>query len=126
MKTYTTREDSGEPSMSYVVTESCIKCKRMDCVEVCPVDCFFEGENMLVIDPEICIDCGVCVPECPLEAIQPDTQAGMEPWVAFNAQYAKLWPNIVEKGCPPEDSDQWKGVPDKMAYFDPRPGSSRG
>jgi len=124
MKAYKTREDSGGPSMTYVVTEPCIKCKLMDCVEVCPVDCFFEGENMLVIDPEICIDCGVCVLECPVEAIQPDTEDNMEFWVAFNHQYAKIWPNITQKGCPPEDSDQWKDVSDKMTYFDPKPGRS--
>lgn len=124
MKTYTTREDIGEPSMTYVVTESCIKCKLMDCVDVCPVDCFFEGENMLVIDPDICIDCGVCVPECPIEAIEPDTLENSESWVAFNRQHAKIWPNIKQKGVPPEDSDQWKLVSDKMKYFDPKPGSN--
>ena len=64
--------------MTYVVVESCIKCKYMDCVEVCPVDCFYEGENMLVIHPDECIDCGVCEPECPIEAIKPDTEPGLE------------------------------------------------
>ena len=64
--------------MTYVVNESCIKCKYMDCVEVCPVDCFYEGENMLVIHPDECIYCGVCEPECPVEAIKPDTEPGLE------------------------------------------------
>ena len=71
--------------MTYVVTEACIKCKYMDCVEVCPVDCFYEGENMLVINPNECIDCGVCEPECPAEAILPDTESGLEKWLELNA-----------------------------------------
>ena len=77
--------------MTYVVVENCIKCKYMDCVEVCPVDCFYEGENMLVIHPDECIDCGVCEPECPAEAIKPDTEAGLEKWLELNAEYAKTW-----------------------------------
>ena len=76
--------------MTYVVTENCIKCKYMDCVEVCPVDCFYEGENMLVIHPDECIDCGVCEPECPAEAIKPDTEPGLEKWLELNAEYAKI------------------------------------
>ena len=80
--------------MTYVVTEECIKCKFMDCVDVCPVDCFYEGENMLVIHPEECIDCGVCEPECPAEAIHPDTKDGMEKWLKINTEYADKWPNI--------------------------------
>ena len=83
--------------MTYVVVENCIKCKYMDCVEVCPVDCFYEGENMLVIHPDECIDCGVCEPECPAEAIKPDTESGLEKWLELNAQYAKSWPNITVK-----------------------------
>ena len=71
--------------MTYVVVESCIKCKYMDCVEVCPVDCFYEGENMLVIHPDECIDCGVCEPECPVEAIKPDTEPGLENLLKINA-----------------------------------------
>ena len=80
--------------MTYVVVENCIKCKYMDCVEVCPVDCFYEGDNMLVIHPDECIDCGVCEPECPAEAIKPDTESGLEKWLEVNAQYAKTWPNV--------------------------------
>src|SRR5215813_12375862 len=76
----------------------------MDCVEVCPVDCFYEGENMLVIHPDECIDCSVCVPECPVDAIQPDTDPGLEEWLSLNAKYAKIWPNIKVKKAPPADS----------------------
>ena len=74
--------------MTYVVTEACIKCKYTDCVEVCPVDCFYEGENMLVIHPDECIDCGVCEPECPADAIKPDTEPGLEKWLEVNTEYA--------------------------------------
>ena len=74
--------------MTYAVTEACIRCKYTDCVAVCPVDCFYEGENMLVIHPDECIDCGVCEPECPAEAIIPDTAEGAEKWVELNAKYA--------------------------------------
>ncbi|MGA7211844.1 MAG: ferredoxin FdxA [Pseudolabrys sp.] len=89
--------------MTYVVVENCIKCKYMDCVEVCPVDCFYEGENMLVIHPDECIDCGVCEPECPAEAIKPDTEAGLEKWLELNAEYSKTWANItVKKEAPPD------------------------
>ena len=100
--------------MTYAVTDNCIRCKYMDCVEVCPVDCFYEGETMLVINPDECIDCGVCEPECPAEAIKPDTQPDLEPWLALNAQYAKVWPNITAKGTPPADAKAWDGVADKL------------
>jgi len=109
--------------MTYVVTEACIKCKYTDCVEVCPVDCFYEGENMVVINPEECIDCGVCVPECPIDAILPDTEPGMEKWVELNAQYSKLWPNITQKKAPLPDADQWVSVLDKYKdHFSPKAG----
>jgi len=94
----------------------------MDCVEVCPVDCFYEGENMLVIHPDECIDCGVCVPECPVDAIKPDTEPGLEKWLSLNAEYAKIWPNIMVKKAPPPDSKEWEGKPDKLQYFSPNPG----
>ena len=111
--------------MTYVVTEACIKCKYTDCVEVCPVDCFYEGENMLVINPEECIDCGVCVPECPIDDIHPDTDSSMEKWVELNAQYANLWPNITHKKAPPEDADAWASVPHKYPdHFSPEKGGS--
>jgi ferredoxin len=118
-----TTAEPEDTAMTYVVTEACIKCKYMDCIEVCPVDCFYVGENMLVIHPDECIDCGVCEPECPPEAIKPDTEAGMEAWVETNRKYSESWPNITRKGEAPADADQWKGVPDKFAkHFSPNPG----
>ena len=75
--------------MTYIVNEKCIKCKYTDCVEVCPVDCFYEGENMLVIHPDECIDCGVCEPECPVEAIKPDTEPNLEKWLELNRRYSE-------------------------------------
>ena len=108
--------------MAYVVTEACIKCKYMDCVEVCPVDCFYAGENMLVISPDECIDCGVCEPECPADAILPDSESGMEKWLEINREYATKWPNITRKGEAPADADQWKGVTDKFEkHFSAKP-----
>ena len=87
--------------MTYVVTEACIKCKYTDCVEVCPVDCFYEGENMLVIHPDECIDCGVCEPECPADAIKPDTEPGLEKWLEVNTEYAEiLAQHHAEEGIP--------------------------
>ncbi|MBN9550569.1 MAG: ferredoxin family protein [Alphaproteobacteria bacterium] len=110
--------------MTYAVTDNCIKCKYMDCVEVCPVDCFYEGENMLVIHPDECIDCGVCVPECPAEAILSDTDlSSSSTWLALNRQHAEAWPNITRKRMPPTDADQWNGVPGKFdGYFSSKPG----
>jgi ferredoxin len=99
----------------------------MDCVEVCPVDCFYEGENMLVIHPDECIDCGVCEPECPAEAILPDTVADAEKWLGVNRQYALAWPNINRKKPAPADADAWKGIGDKFAkHFSPKPGGDGG
>ncbi len=109
--------------MTYVVVENCIKCKYMDCVEVCPVDCFYEGANMLVIHPDECIDCGVCEPECPAEAIKPDTEPGLEKWLELNAEYSKSWPNITVKREGPADGKEWDGVEGKLKYFDPEPGT---
>jgi len=110
--------------MTYAVTDNCIKCKYMDCVEVCPVDCFYEGENMLVIDPDECIDCGVCVPECPADAIFPDTDPAVTPtWLKLNRDYAPAWPNITRKRIPPADADAWNGVAGKVdAHFSAAPG----
>jgi len=108
--------------MTYVVTEACIKCKLQDCVEVCPVDCFYEGENMLVIRPDECIDCGVCEPECPVEAIVPDTEPNVEKWVELAKQYAEIWPNINKKGEVPADADQFRGMEGKFEkFFSPNP-----
>ncbi len=111
--------------MTYVVTENCIKCKYQDCVEVCPVDAFFEGENFLVISPDECIDCGVCEPECPAEAISPDSADGLGDWIKINAQYAKTWPNITKKGPVPADADEWKGKPGKKAMLSSAPGKGK-
>ena len=108
--------------MTYVVVESCIRCKLTDCVEVCPVDCFYEGENMLVIHPDECIDCGVCEPECPLDAIKPDTDDGLGDWLELNRRYAESWPNITRQKEHPADSDEWRDVKDKKRYFSPNPG----
>ena len=109
--------------MTYVVTDACIKCKYTDCVEVCPVDCFYEGENMLVINPSECIDCGVCEPECPAEAILPDTEDGLEQWLELNTKFSAEWPNITQKKEPPADADEHKGEDNKFAaYFTPDPG----
>jgi ferredoxin len=109
--------------MTYVVNENCIKCKLTDCVEVCPVDCFFEGENMLVIHPDECIDCGVCVPECPVEAITPDTVPDVEKWLALNREFAVKWPNITKKKPAPADADEHRGEQGKFErYFSPNPG----
>ena len=80
--------------MTYIVKDECIKCKLTDCVEVCPVDCFYEGENMLVIHPGECIDCGVCEPECPVDAILSDTEDGIEKWAELNRKYSEIWPNM--------------------------------
>ncbi len=106
--------------MTFVVTENCIKCKYTDCVEVCPVDCFHEGPNMLVIDPEECIDCTLCEPECPVEAIlsEDDLPKDMQEFLDLNAELAKEWPVISEMKEPPADADEWKDVKDKLQYLE--------
>ncbi|MEO1253115.1 MAG: ferredoxin FdxA [Pseudomonadota bacterium] len=109
--------------MTYVVTEACIKCKYTDCVEVCPVDCFYEGENMLVIHPDECIDCGVCEPECPAEAIIPDTEPEAEKWLELNTKFSTAWPNITQKKDALPDADavaEEEGKYEK--YFSDKPG----
>ena len=108
--------------MTYVVVENCIKCKYTDCVEVCPVDCFYEGENMLVIHPDECIDCGVCEPECPAEAIKPDTEPDLEKWLALNAEYAQLWPNITIKRDALPEAKEFDGRAGKLDLFSKDPG----
>lgn len=108
--------------MTYVVVENCIKCKHTDCVAVCPVDCFYEGENMLVIHPDECIDCGVCEPECPVDAIRADTEPSMEKWVELNAELAALWPVITEQKDPPADAEDWNNVEGKLAHLSRDPG----
>lgn len=106
--------------MTYVVLENCIKCKYTDCVEVCPVDCFHEGPNFLVIDPEECIDCTLCEPECPAEAIVPedDIPAGQEVFLELNAELARSWPVITTRKEPLPDAEEWDGQPDKLQHLE--------
>jgi ferredoxin len=106
--------------MTFVVTENCIKCKYTDCVEVCPVDCFHEGPNFLAIDPEECIDCTLCEPECPAEAIfaEDDLPEGQEHFLELNAELAANWPVITEKKDAPPDAEEWDGKPDKLQYLE--------
>ncbi len=106
--------------MAFVVTDNCVRCKYTDCVSVCPVeDCFREGENFLVIDPETCIDCSLCVPECPAEAIfaEDDVPEDQVQYIALNAELAKAWPGISEQLDPLPDADEWVDVPDKLQYL---------
>jgi ferredoxin len=106
--------------MTFVVLESCIKCKYTDCVEVCPVDCFHEGPNMLVIDPEECIDCTLCEPECPVEAIvsEDDIPDGQKRLLELNAELSKVWPVLTEAKPAPDDADDWKDVKDKLQHLE--------
>ncbi|HED35209.1 MAG TPA: ferredoxin family protein [Gammaproteobacteria bacterium] len=105
--------------MTFVVTEICIKCKYTDCVDVCPVDCFHEGPNFLVIDPEECIDCQLCVPECPIDAIydEQDLPDDQQVFLALNAELSLLWPVINQVKEPPDDAQQWEGVTGKRQYL---------
>ena len=105
--------------MTYVVTESCIKCKYTDCVDVCPVDCFKEGPNMLVIDPDECIDCAVCVPECPVNAIyaEDDLPADQKAFLALNAELAKQWPTITDTKDPLPEAEEFKDAKDKLKHL---------
>ena len=102
--------------MTYVVTDACVKCKYTDCVDVCPVDCFREGPNFLVIDPDECIDCTLCVAECPVEAIyaEDDVPAQMHDFIALNVELAKTWPAIIEKKEPLDDHAAWANVSGKI------------
>lgn len=109
--------------MTFVVTDICIRCKYTDCVEVCPVDCFYEGENMLVINPDECIDCGVCEPECPISAIIPDSEPEADKWVEINRDYSEKWPNITEVRSPMAEAEEMKDVGGKFEkYFSENPG----
>ena len=103
--------------MTYIVNENCIKCKLTDCVEVCPVDCFYEGENMLVIKPDECIDCGVCEPECPIDAIKPDTEPGNEKWLELNNKYSEIWPNINKQKDPLKDQEKYRNEKNKFEKY---------
>ena len=106
--------------MAFIVGEPCIKCKYTDCAEVCPVNCFYEGPNMLVIDPDECIDCAVCIPECPVNAILPeeDVPEEQKKFTTLNAELARIWPVITDAKPGPEDADQWKDVKDKLEYLE--------
>jgi ferredoxin len=106
--------------MTHVVTESCIKCKHTDCVDVCPVDCFHEGPNFLVIDPDECIDCAVCIPECPVNAIyaEEDLPEGQQQFTALNAELAKGWSVITDTKPALPDAEKWAEVKDKLQYLE--------
>lgn len=110
--------------MAYIVAEPCIKCKYTDCVESCPVMCFHEGANFLVIDPDECIDCGACVDDCPVQAIYPEGElpAKWYPYIALNEQYARDWPVITRQKSPLDDAEAFKGIKDKRELLDPAPG----
>mgnify|MGYP000395096995 CR=1 FL=1 len=106
--------------MTYIVTDNCIRCKYTDCVEVCPVDCFYEGPNFLVIHPDECIDCGLCEPECPADAIlhEDDLSDAQEVFFQLNTELSEIWPNISQRKAPLPDAETWNGVPDKLQYLE--------
>jgi len=106
--------------MTFVVTESCIKCKYTDCVDVCPVDCFHEGPNFLVIDPDECIDCTLCEPECPAEAIYAEDELpeGQEQFIALNEELTKIWPVITDVKDAPKDADEWLKKESKLEFLE--------
>lgn len=102
--------------MTHIVTENCIKCKHTDCVSVCPVDCFYEGPNFLVINPDECIDCGVCIPECPVDAIVTDNEKNvpdLQYWADLNAELSRKWPSITQRKDALPDAGEWKDKPNK-------------
>ncbi|MEM9469414.1 MAG: ferredoxin FdxA [Pseudomonadota bacterium] len=108
--------------MTFVVTDVCIMCKHTDCVEVCPVDCFYEGENTLVIHPDECIDCGVCEPECPIDAILPDTDPDATMWIEMNRKYSEKWPVLTQKKDALPTAEEYKNKPNKIKYLSESPG----
>lgn len=112
--------------MTFVVGENCIKCKHTDCVEVCPVDCFYEGPNFLVIHPEECIDCGLCEPECPVDAIFPENKLpeDQHEFLELNPELAEQWPVITKMKESPTDADEWDGVKGKLKFLFAMPKSS--
>ena len=106
--------------MTVVVTEKCIRCKYMDCVEVCPVDCFYEGPNFLAINPDECIDCALCIPECPIDAIvsEDDLSEKDQPFLELNKRLSEKWPNITVMKAAPSDAKEWETVEDKLQYLE--------
>ena len=106
--------------MTFVVLENCIRCKYTDCVDVCPVDCFHEGPNFLVIDPDECIDCTLCEPECPAEAIvsEDDLPPDQEHFLQLNEELSQQWPVITQRKDPPDDAEEWDGVEGKLQYLE--------
>ena len=112
--------------MTYIVKDECIKCKLTDCVEVCPVDCFYEGENMLVINPDECIDCGVCEPECPIDAIVSDVnynEKDKNKWLDINKKYSNIWPVITKRKEPYPENEKFKKIKNKLEkHFSEKPG----
>lgn len=105
--------------MAFIVSENCINCKHTDCVEVCPVDCFYEGPNTLVIHPDECIDCALCEPECPVDAIfsEDEIPEGEEVFLELNAELAEVWPNITERKDPMVDHEEWNGKENKLQHL---------
>jgi len=105
--------------MAFVVAENCIRCKYTDCVSACPVDCFYEGENFLAINPDECIDCGLCEPECPAEAIYQEDELpdGQQEFIHINAELAEQWPRITKQKDPLPDATRWDGVEGKRAFL---------
>ncbi|EJM97331.1 ferredoxin FdxA [Herbaspirillum sp. YR522] len=105
--------------MTHVVTDSCVRCRYTDCVDVCPVDCFREGPNFLAIDPDECIDCAVCVAECPVNAIyaEEDVPADQQQYIALNADLARNWPSITKTKAPLAEAEQWKDETNKLQYL---------
>ena len=112
--------------MTYIIKDECIKCKLTDCVDVCPVDCFYEGENMLVINPDECIDCGVCEPECPIDAIKDDTDETVkdtDKWLEVNKKFSTIWPNFSKKKEPMPEHEKFREITDKYdKHFSDKPG----
>jgi len=106
--------------MTFVVGENCIRCKHTDCVEVCPVDCFYEGPNMLVINPDECIDCALCEPECPVDAIYAEDELPEEQaeFLELNAELSKQWPNLTEMKEPLPDAEEWADKPNKREFLE--------
>ena len=117
---YTPNQPQVAAAMTFVVTDNCILCKHTDCVEVCPVDCFYEGPNFLVIDPDECIDCALCEPECPANAIfsEDEVPKGQEVYIKLNEELAQTWPNITEMKDSMPDAEKWDGVADKLQYLE--------